>query len=75
MDSLHDLTQATGGRILPASRIRDSRTVALGQIVTDSRQMRSGDVFWALQGSESSRRYCFLNEAFLQWARFRRDCL
>ena len=49
METLHDLAQATGGRILPARRIQDAAVAALGRIVTDSRQVESGDVFWALR--------------------------
>ena len=63
MDTLHDLAQTTGGRILPASRIPDGRAVGLGRIVTDSRQVQPGDVFWALQGTNHEGD-CFVNEAF-----------
>jgi UDP-N-acetylmuramoyl-tripeptide--D-alanyl-D-alanine ligase len=67
MDTLHDLLQSTGGRILPASRIPDTRDVALGRIVTDSRQVQAGDVFWALQGANFEGD-CFVNEAFRRGA-------
>jgi len=63
MDTLYDLAQTTGGRILPASRIADGRGVALGRIVTDSRQVQPGDLFWALQGA-NHQGDCFVNEAF-----------
>ena len=42
-------TSDFGGRILPARRT-DAATAPLGRIVTDSRQVEPGDVFWALQG-------------------------
>ena len=44
METLHDLAQATGGRILPAHRIQDAALAALGRIVTDSRQVEPGDI-------------------------------
>ena len=48
METLFDLAQTTGGRILPPRRIQDAARTALGRIVTDSRQVESNDVFWAL---------------------------
>ena len=41
METLHDLAQTTGGRILPPHRIQDAAVTALGRIVTDSRQVES----------------------------------
>ena len=49
METLYDLAQATGGRILPHSRIQDAAVIALGRIVTDSRQVEPDDIFWALR--------------------------
>jgi UDP-N-acetylmuramoyl-tripeptide--D-alanyl-D-alanine ligase len=62
METLHDLAQATGGRILPASRIQDAARAALGRIVTDSRQVEPGDIFWALSGPNYDGA-CFVHEA------------
>jgi len=67
MDSLNDLAQTTGGRILPAGMIADGRGVALGRIVTDSRQVEQGDVFWALRGVHHEGD-CFVDEAFRRGA-------
>ena len=63
VDTLYDLAQTTGGRILPASRIADARGVALGRIVSDSRQVETGTVFWALPGGHYEGD-CFVHEAF-----------
>ena len=46
--SLHDLMLATGGR-LSAVPSPDS---TVQQICTDTRQLKRGDVFWALQGEQ-----------------------
>ena len=51
METLHDLAQATGGRILPPQRMQDAASTALGRIVTDSRQVAPDDIFWALLNS------------------------
>ena len=68
MDTLHDLAQTTGGRILPRSRIAESRGLALGRIISDSRQVQSGDVFWALAGANYEGEQ-FVDEAFRRGAR------
>ncbi|MGO9112283.1 MAG: UDP-N-acetylmuramoyl-tripeptide--D-alanyl-D-alanine ligase [Thermoguttaceae bacterium] len=67
MDTLHDLAQATGGRILPTNRIQDAAVTALGRIVTDSRQVESNDIFWALRGPNYDGA-CFLHDAFRRGA-------
>ena len=67
MDNLYDLAQTTGGRILSTGRIADRRRVALGRIVTDSRQVQPGDVFWALQGANFEGDH-FVNEALRRGA-------
>ena len=67
METLHDLAQATAGRILPASRIQDAATVALGRMVTDSRKIKSDDIFWALRGPNYDG-VCFIHEAFRRGA-------
>ena len=67
VDTLYDLAQTTGGRILPASRIADARGVALGRIVSDSRQVETGTVFWALPGGHYEGD-CFVHEAFRRGA-------
>ena len=67
METLHDLAQATGGRILPERRIQDAAVAALGRIVTDSRQVEPGDIFWALRGPNYDGA-CFIHEAFRRGA-------
>ncbi len=67
METLYDLAQATRGRILPACRISNAAETALGRIVTDSRQVESRDVFWALRGPNYDGS-CFLHEAFRRGA-------
>jgi len=63
MQTLHDLAQATGGRILPEDRIPDAALIALGRIVIDSRQVESDDIFWAIPGPNHDGA-CFIHEAF-----------
>jgi UDP-N-acetylmuramoyl-tripeptide--D-alanyl-D-alanine ligase len=67
METLYDLAQATGGRILPTGRIQGAARTALGRITTDSRQVESDDVFWALQGPNYDGA-CFIHEAFRRGA-------
>ncbi len=67
MDTVHDLAKATSGRILPTRRIHDAATAAVGRIVSDSRQVSPGDVFWALQGPNYDGD-CFLSDAFSRGA-------
>jgi UDP-N-acetylmuramoyl-tripeptide--D-alanyl-D-alanine ligase len=67
MVTLYDLAQATGGRILPPHRIQDAAVTALGRIVTDSRQVESDDVFWAIQGPNYDGA-CFIEEAYRRGA-------
>jgi UDP-N-acetylmuramoyl-tripeptide--D-alanyl-D-alanine ligase len=67
MNTLLDLAQTTGGRILPANRIRVAGEIALGRIVSDSRQVQAGDVFWALQGANYQGE-CYVNEAYRRGA-------
>jgi UDP-N-acetylmuramoyl-tripeptide--D-alanyl-D-alanine ligase len=68
MDKLYDLAQTIGGRILPKSRISDCRDIAVGRIVSDSRHVQPGDVFWALHGSNYGGEQ-FVDEAFRRGAR------
>jgi UDP-N-acetylmuramoyl-tripeptide--D-alanyl-D-alanine ligase len=63
METLHDLAQTTSGRILPPHRIQDAAATALGRIVTDSRQVSSNDIFWAIAGPNYDGA-CFIHEAF-----------
>ncbi len=63
MSTLQNLRQAIGGRLLPSGVARDTATVQLGQVVTDSRQAESGDVFWALRGPHHDGAE-FIGEAF-----------
>jgi UDP-N-acetylmuramoyl-tripeptide--D-alanyl-D-alanine ligase len=67
MDTLYELAQTTGGRILPKSRIAACCDVALGRIVSDSRQVLPGDVFWALSGANYQGDQ-FVEEAFRRGA-------
>ena len=56
MTTLHDLHQTIGGRLLArGGRARCRRPCRLGRVVTDSRQVERGDVFWALAGAEPRR--------------------
>jgi len=49
--TLQDLQQTIGGRLLtPKTRTPDEQGTPLGKIVTDSRLVEPGDVFWALRG-------------------------
>jgi UDP-N-acetylmuramoyl-tripeptide--D-alanyl-D-alanine ligase len=67
METLFDLAHATGGRILPTRRIKDAAATALGRIVTDSRQIESDDVFWALSGPNYDGA-SFVHDAFRRGA-------
>jgi UDP-N-acetylmuramoyl-tripeptide--D-alanyl-D-alanine ligase len=57
METLHDLEQATLGRVLPEGAGPQGCPAAapLGRIETDSRQIQPGDVFWSLQGPNHGR--------------------
>lgn len=46
--SLHDLTQATGGQLTAPS----SADLPFDRVSIDSRDIRPGDVFWALKGEQ-----------------------
>lgn len=48
LPTVQDLHHAIGGRLKPPARAL--RGEPLGPIVTDSRQINEGDVFWALRG-------------------------
>ena len=50
MNTLSDLCNAVGGRLLPEVAARHAATVEAGPIVTDSRRVEPGNVFWALRG-------------------------
>jgi UDP-N-acetylmuramoyl-tripeptide--D-alanyl-D-alanine ligase len=63
--SLHDLMLATGGR-LSAVPSPDS---TVQQICTDTRQLKRGDVFWALQGEQYDG-HDFIAQAFDRGAAF-----
>ncbi len=67
METLFDLAQTTGGRILPQRWVKDAARTALGRIVTDSRQIESNDVFWALSGPNYDGA-CFVHEAIRRGA-------
>jgi UDP-N-acetylmuramoyl-tripeptide--D-alanyl-D-alanine ligase len=50
MPTLSDLNQAISGRILSDRAATEIAETPLGRIVTDSRQVSPGDVFWTLRG-------------------------
>ena len=52
MATLHDFLEATGGRVLISSTIGSLDALTIGAVTTDSRQVRNGDVFWALRGGK-----------------------
>ena len=47
----------------------DAARIALGRIVTDSRQVQAGDVFWAICRERIMKATCFVDEAFRRGAR------
>ncbi|NQT15233.1 MAG: UDP-N-acetylmuramoyl-tripeptide--D-alanyl-D-alanine ligase [Planctomycetes bacterium] len=49
MNTVHELHKAIGGTVHPEDSDRAKR-VHLGRVVTDSREVQRGDVFWALVG-------------------------
>ena len=65
MDTLYDLNQAIAGRLL--MQAADARSVPVGPIAIDSRQVESGDLFWALRGPNHDGAD-FLDEAFQRGA-------
>jgi UDP-N-acetylmuramoyl-tripeptide--D-alanyl-D-alanine ligase len=50
MNTLSDLCNAAGGRLLPEGAPPHGATIEVGPIVTDSRRVEPGSVFWALRG-------------------------
>jgi UDP-N-acetylmuramoyl-tripeptide--D-alanyl-D-alanine ligase len=50
MPSLAELTNAIDGRLVSTRSPEQATSVAIGPIVTDSRRVEPGDVFWALRG-------------------------
>ncbi len=49
--TLYNLHEAIGGKLKPAAgTVADLSVTTLGPIVTDSRQIAPGDVFWAIRG-------------------------
>lgn len=63
--SLHDLMLATGGRLSAVP----SPDATVQQICTDTRQLKRGDVFWALQGEQYDG-HDFIAQAFDRGAAF-----
>lgn len=51
MTTLLDLYETIGGTLVPNDATRSMNDVPLGPIVTDSRQVQAGRVFWALRGA------------------------
>jgi UDP-N-acetylmuramoyl-tripeptide--D-alanyl-D-alanine ligase len=67
MDFLHDLTQAISGRVLTLPPACDARSLPLGPVAIDSRQVEPGDVFWALRGPHHDGA-TFVDQAFQRGA-------
>ena len=67
MNTVHELSDAIGGRVLPADAASSGHTAAVGPIVTDSRSIESGGVFWALRGPNHDGAD-FVGEAFRRGA-------
>lgn len=63
--SLHDLMLATGGRLSGVS----SPETTVQQVCTDTRQIKRGDVFWALKGEQYDG-HNFIAQAFERGAAF-----
>jgi len=67
MPTLLELYETIGGTLLPGDVMRDMGNVSLGSIVTDSRQVEAGRVFWALRGAVHNGSE-FADEAFTRGA-------
>ncbi len=67
MNSLHDLTRKLGGELFFGGVAYKLAAVPVGQIVTDSRQVEPGNVFWALRGPTHDGND-FVDEAFARGA-------
>jgi UDP-N-acetylmuramoyl-tripeptide--D-alanyl-D-alanine ligase len=50
MSTLGELCRVTGGRLLPGESLGDLSEAPLGPVVSDSREIEPGEVFWALRG-------------------------
>ena len=67
MNTIDELSDAIGGRLLPGDNARDGAAVEVGPIVTDSRRVEPGNVFWALRGPNCDGAD-FVQEAFQRGA-------
>jgi UDP-N-acetylmuramoyl-tripeptide--D-alanyl-D-alanine ligase len=68
MNTLHELHKTIGGTVHPAAEGADwAKTVRLGRVATDSREVERGDVFWALAGPNHDGAD-FVDEAFQRGA-------
>jgi UDP-N-acetylmuramoyl-tripeptide--D-alanyl-D-alanine ligase len=68
MNTLHDLQQVTGGVLNRAAHAsREAQATPLGKVVTDSRRVEPGDIFWALVGKHYNG-VRFAPEAFARGA-------
>jgi UDP-N-acetylmuramoyl-tripeptide--D-alanyl-D-alanine ligase len=67
MSSLLDLQNAIHAQVRTAHRARDRASVPAGPVVVDSRQVKRGDVFWALKGPNHDGAD-FTDEAFRRGA-------
>jgi len=63
LNTLLDLAETVGGRLMPEGIARDAGSILLGRGVVDSRQVERGDVFWALRGSRRDGAH-FVGAAF-----------
>lgn len=67
MATVGDLFTVLGGRLSASQTIADASRCPLGRVVSDSRDISPGDVFWALRGPNHDGQ-SFLAEAFARGA-------
>src|ERR1035438_605526 len=67
MNTLHDMQRTIGGRLLSDRNGHEAAATVLGPVVSDSRQVKPGEVFWALGGPHYDGA-CFTDEAFRRGA-------
>ena len=67
MATIGELNNVIGGRLMPSELLRDAAATPLGSVVTDSRTIEPGDVFWGLRGARYHGEQ-FVGEAFRRGA-------
>jgi UDP-N-acetylmuramoyl-tripeptide--D-alanyl-D-alanine ligase len=67
MPTIGELNDVIGGRLLSGDKLGDVSDLPLGPVVTDSRRVERGDVFWALRGTHHDGAE-FVGEAFRRGA-------